>query len=199
MAPVALVDIVRRADGTEQRRSRRSKLLRRFDVGQNIRTEQMLYDVMSLFQLMNGPLHTFAFKDELDYKSCTPEDTIAATDADLGLGDGVTTEYQLRKQYSLTLLDGSTVISTERNVYLPVRNTVLINVNGVAQDEGVHFTVNYDTGVITFMSPPSASFAITAGFEFYIRVRFDTNDLSQSAEEWNSGSTPSIPLIEVIE
>lgn len=197
---VSIVDIMRSSSGAEQRRARRAGVLKRFDIGHNIRTIDDMYDVAALFELMNGPLHSFALLNQLDYKSCRPADTIANNDASIGTGDDTTASFQLKKQYSLTLDDGSTVITAERNVYLPKRDTVLVAVNGSQKTENTDYTVDYDTGIITFLDGhiPALDEAITAGFEFKIKVRFDTQDLAQTMEEWNSGSTPSIPLIEVL-
>ena len=196
---VTIVDIARAPDGSESRRSRRSQPLMRYDIGQNVRTLAHLYDVAALFRLMDGPLHSFALKDEKDYKSCVPDGTIANDDASIGTGDGTTAAFQLKKQYSLTLNDGSTVITTDRTISIPKRTTVLIAVAGSQKTETTHYTVDYDTGIVTFTAGniPTLGQAITAGFEFDVKVRFDIQDLNQVMEEWDSGSSPSIPLIEV--
>lgn len=198
-APVSSVDIVRSASGAEQRRSKRSFPLMRFNLAKNIRTVNDIYDVLSLFNVMNGPLHSFAIKDILDFKSCAPATDAAFTDAAIGTGDGVTAAFQLKKQYKVTLVDGVTVIAVDRTIYLPVQGKLLVGVAGTLKTETTHYTVNYSTGVITFTGGniPTAGQAVTAGFEFNTKVRFDTNDLSRTIEHFRVGSAPSIPLIEV--
>ena len=197
--PTSLVDVARGPAGDEKRRSRRSRILYQFDIGQNIRKHSQMYELVQLFHLMNGRQHSFAIKNELDHKSCDPDSDVAVSDAAIGTGDGVTAQFQLRKQYSMTLNDGSTIITAHRNVYVIVRNTLLVAVASVLKTETTHYIVDYDNGTITFTAGniPSAGQAITAGFQFLVKVRFANNDLTQAMEEWNSGSTPSIPLVEV--
>jgi hypothetical protein len=43
--------------------------------------------------------------------------------------------FQLKKQYKVTEVDGSTVVAIDRNIYLPVDGTVLIAVGGVLKTE----------------------------------------------------------------
>jgi len=59
--------------------------------------------------------------------------------------------------------------------------------------------VSYTTGVITFTGGniPTGGQAVTAGFEFYVKTRFDIDDLTQVFESYRVGSIPSIPLVEV--
>ncbi|MER8489333.1 TIGR02217 family protein [Mesorhizobium australicum] len=200
VAPVSLVDIGRGPSGHEKRRSRRSRRLRRFNIGKNIRTVNDVYEILSLFEVTNGPEHTFAIQNLLDWKSCKPEETVAATDAVIGVGDGSNAGFQLKKQYKITLVDGSTVVAIDRDIYLPVEGTVLIAVGGVLQAETTDWILDYETGAITFLAghEPADEAVVTAGFEFNEIVRFDTNDLSQIMEFFRVGSVPSIPLMEVI-
>lgn len=201
-APVSLVDVARGPSGHEQRKSRRSRRLRRFNLSKNIRKANDVYDLLSFFELMNGPQHSFAITNLLDDRSCKPEDTPAATDAIIGSGDGVTAAFQLKKQYKVTLVDGSTVVAIDRTILLPVLGSLLIAVDDVIKTETTHYTVSYTTGVVTFTAgnePAVGVNNVTAGFRFREKVRFDTNDLSQVAEFFRVGSAPSIPLIETLD
>ena len=47
------------------------------------------------------------------------------------------------------------------------------------------------------MSPPDIGVIVTAGFEFDVPVRFDTDDLPVTLDIERLGSITSIPLIEV--
>ena len=67
--------------------------------------------------------------------------------------------------------------------------------NGVTQITG--WTLNTATGVVTFTSAPAPGVAITAGFEFDVPVRFDTDTLDVTLDFERLGSITSIPLIEV--
>ena len=73
--------------------------------------------------------------------------------------------------------------------------TAALALNGVTQITG--WTVNTTTGVVTFAAAPALGVAITAGFEFDVPVRFDTDSLDVTLDFERLGSITSIPLIEV--
>lgn len=54
-----------------------------------------------------------------------------------------------------------------------------IKVGGVAKTAGVDYTLDQDTGVITFLGGhiPAAAAAVTADYEFYFKVRFLMDEL----------------------
>ena len=52
-------------------------------------------------------------------------------------------------------------------------------------------------GVVTFSAAPGAGAAITAGFEFDVPVRFDTDALDVTLDLERLGSITSIPLLEL--
>jgi len=84
----------------------------------------------------------------------------------LGVGDGVTTTFQMVRTYA-GFVDAVRGLNGTPTVYLGGVQTTL-------------FTVS-DHGVITFNTAPILSTVITATFNFYYRVRFtaDSNDFSQ--------------------
>ena len=73
--------------------------------------------------------------------------------------------------------------------------TVLVALNGVNQPTG--WTVNTTTGIITFTVAPGIGIAVTAGFEFDVPVRFDSEAMDVTLDFERLGSITSIPLIEV--
>ena len=72
-----------------------------------------------------------------------------------------------------------------------------VGVAGDALQEGVHYEVDTATGVITFAHPPNADREITAGFEFDVPVRFDTDHIQTSAASFKAGDVPNVPVVEV--
>ena len=52
------------------------------------------------------------------------------------------------------------------------------------------WTADVSTGVVTFLSPPSVGANLTAGFEFDVPVRFDTDEVNRR-ECRRVGSTPA--------
>ena len=77
--------------------------------------------------------------------------------------------------------------------------TVLIAVAGASQIAGTAYTVDHATGVVTFLAGhiPAAGAAITAGFEFDVPVRFDTDKLEINVQGFRHGAIPSIPIVEI--
>jgi hypothetical protein len=75
------------------------------------------------------------------------------------------------------------------------RATVRIALGGVEQPSG--WSVDTTTGVVTFERAPGAGVAITAGFEFDVPVRFDTDALDVTLDLERLGSITSIPLLEL--
>jgi len=85
--------------------------------------------------------------------------------------------------------------SWTRVVAKPVTGTARIALAGVEQPSG--WSVDAATGVVTFSGAPGAGVAITAGFEFDVPVRFDTDVLDVTLDLERLGSITSIPLLEI--
>lgn len=65
--------------------------------------------------------------------------------------------------------------------------------------EASNFTVDTTTGIVTFSPAPLDGTVLTAGFEFDVPVRFDTDMIDTVLSFERQGSISSIPLIEVRE
>ncbi|MFN3591545.1 MAG: TIGR02217 family protein, partial [Thermaurantiacus sp.] len=131
----------------------------------------------------------FRWKDWSDYKSCLPSASPSATDQIIGEGDGSTTQFQLVKVYA------SGAQSYSRRIVKPVAGTVLLALDGIAQGSG--WSVDPATGVVSFAAAPGNGVIVTAGFEFDVPVRFDTDRLDVTLDIERMGSIASIPLIEI--
>ncbi len=66
---------------------------------------------------------------------------------------------------------------------------------GVGQPSG--WSIDTTTGVVSFSAAPGAGVAITAGFEFDMPVRFETDALDVTLDLERLGSITSIPLLEI--
>jgi uncharacterized protein (TIGR02217 family) len=107
----------------------------------------------------------------------------------IGTGDGATTTFQLVKRYA----SGSQ--TWVRTIAKPVAGTVTVALNGTSQASG--WSVSTATGLITFTTAPAVGVAITAGYEFDVPVRFDTDVLDVTLDLERLGSITSIPLVEL--
>jgi uncharacterized protein (TIGR02217 family) len=87
-----------------------------------------------------------------------------------------------------------------RTIAKPVAESVRVAVGGV-EVQRARFTCAAATGLITFLpgaTPPPPGAAVTAGFEFDVPVRFDTDDLTVNLEAFTAGEIPKVPLIEIL-
>ena len=189
--PERRTEIVTLANGFEERNSPWAHSRRRYDAGLGLRSLDDVEATVAFFEARAGQLHGFRWKDWGDFKSCAPSAGVSATDQHLGTGDGVTTLFALRKGY------GSGAETYWRPIAKPVAGSVRVAVDGVAQVEGVDFTVDTGTGQVSFAAPPGAGDAVTAGFEFDVPVRFDTDRIAVSVASFNAGEVPSVPVVEV--
>ena len=181
--------IVELSSGAEERNASWANSRRRYDVAYGIRRADDLAAVVAFFEARNGRLHGFRFKDWADFKSCLPSQTPTSTDQPIGTGNGSTNTFQLTKRYT------SGAQSWTRAITKPVAGTVTIALNGTPQVSG--WSVSTATGLITFTTAPAPGVAITAGFEFDVPVRFDTDALDVTLDIERLGSITSIPLVEI--
>lgn len=187
--PERRTQIVELASGDEERNASWANSRRRYDVAYGIRRADDLAVVVAFFEARNGRLHGFRFKDWGDHKSCLPSQVPAPTDQPIGTGDGTATAFQLVKRYA----SGGQIWT--RTITKPVAGTVRIALDGAEQLSG--WSVDTTTGVVTFGAAPGAGVAITAGFEFDVPVRFDTDALDVTLDLERLGSITSIPLLEI--
>jgi uncharacterized protein (TIGR02217 family) len=188
--PERRTEIVALGSGAEERNSRWADSKRRYDAGYGIKSLDDLNGIIGFFEERRGRLHGFRWKDWGDFKSCPPKQPVSAADQAVGTGDGTTTQFQLKKTY------GSAFAPWVREIKKPVVGTVLVAVEGTPLEES-DFLVATTTGVITFMEAPAADAEITAGFEFDVPVRFDTDRLSLNLSHIEAGDIPNIPLVEI--
>ena len=186
--PRRKTQIVALANGDEERNASWLNSRREYDVAYGVRNADALAAVVAFFEARNGMLYGFRFKDWSDYKSCLPLGVVAGTDQPIGTGTGALTTFQLMKVYV------SGAQSYSRTITKPVAGTVKVALNGVAAVTG--WTVDA-TGIITFAAAPASGVAVTAGFEFDVPVRFDTDMIDVALKFERLGSIQSIPLIEV--
>ena len=188
--PERKTEIVTLGSGFEERNAVWANSRRRYDVGYGVKTLDDLHAVIAFFEARMGRLYAFRFKEFSDFKSCAPNDAITPLDQAIGTGDGATTQFQFIKSYA----SGPSVWT--RTIRKPVAGTVRVAVAGVEQTSSL--TIDETTGLVTFDSPPAAGAAITAGFEFDVAVRFDTDQLAINLSHFAAGEIPSIPLVEIL-
>jgi uncharacterized protein (TIGR02217 family) len=179
--PMRSVDIVELANGREVRNTSQSRSRRRYNAVTGIKSVADARALSEFFEARSGRLHSFRFRDPLDFNSGA--DTPASTDQLLGTGDGSQTQFQLVKRY------GDSV----RPITRPIDDSVIVAVNGVA----VSHTLN-SLGLVDIAAPPDGAI-VTAGFLFDVAVRFDAEGLVLSLDRHGAVNVTDVPLIEVFD
>jgi uncharacterized protein (TIGR02217 family) len=191
--PERKTEIVAVGSGREERNARWAHSRRRYDAGYGVKTLAALSSAVAFFEERRGRLHGFRWRDRLDHSSATPGAAPSPLDQTFGSGDGATATFQLTKTY------GSAHAPYARAIAKPVAGSVRVAVAGIEQAPGVAFTCDITSGLVTFLVGhlPPAGAAITAGFEFDVPVRFDTDYLEIDLSAFAAGAIPRIPLAEI--
>lgn len=189
--PERRVEIVTLANGHEERNAPWAHSRRRYDAGMGLRSLDDVATLVAFFEAREGQLHAFRWKDWSDFKSCQPSGEVTGEDQVIGAGDETTASFQLVKSYA----SGDSVYV--RPIRKPVAGTVQITISGEPQAEGIDYTLDSTTGIVTFVHPPDIQAVIRAGYEFDVPVRFATDAIRTSMASFNAGEVPDVPVIEV--
>ncbi|KIC43060.1 glycoside hydrolase family 24 [Ruegeria sp. ANG-R] len=189
--PERRTDIVTLANGFEERNTPWAHSRRRYDAGLGMRSLDDVETLISFFEARQGQMFGFRWKDWSDFKSGAATAEVDKGDQVIARGDGETTDFQLIKTYS------SGGFSYVRPILKPVLGTVTLGLDQDAQREGVDFEVDLATGRVMFTTPPPEQVEITAGFEFDVPVRFDTDKIQTSVASFQAGDVPNVPVVEV--
>jgi uncharacterized protein (TIGR02217 family) len=191
--PERRTEIVVLGSGAEERNSRWADSKRSYNAGYGIKRVDDLHAVIAFFEERRGRFHGFRWKDWSDYKSAAPNASVTALDQAIGTGNGVTATFQLVKTY------GSAFAPWTRDIKKPVAGSVRVAVAGVEKIAGTHFNVDHATGLVTFTGGniPAMGQSVTAGFEFDVPARFDSDRLEVNLSLIEAGSIPNIPIVEV--
>lgn len=172
--------VVAMASGYEQRNQNWAASRGSWNVASGLKTQTQLNTLIQFFRGRKGRAFGFRFKDWSDYQ---------ATGQAIGTGNSTNRVFQLSKSYT----SGP---STEiRTITKPVAGTVKPYLAGVLQTSG--WSIDTTTGLLTFTTAPGVGVAVTADFEFDVPVRFDTDQMSVSLEQYNLGQWSGIPIIEI--
>lgn len=191
--PERRTEIVTLGSNRETRNARWAHSRRRYEAGYGVKTLSQLAKVIEFFEERRGRLYGFRWRDRADYSSCPPGVALAPGDQAIATGDGVQTRFQLIKTYGRAFSPYARIISK------PVAGSVRIAVNGVEQT-GTQFSADATTGIVSFAvgQIPPAGASITAGYQFDVPVRFDTDYLEIDMQAFEAGAIPKIPLVEIV-
>ncbi|MEM7756557.1 MAG: DUF2460 domain-containing protein [Cyanobacteria bacterium P01_A01_bin.40] len=176
--PEFKTEVIEVADGREQRNILRHLPLGRWQLGQRSIAESEICKLQEVSYLKKfhedrkGAKQGFRFKDWSDYR---------AVGQLIAIGNGVTTQWQMRKSYHA----GSAI--TYRPIQRTVEGTVDIYVDGVnvAVDLNHQWEMNHDTGILSHPTPLADGAILTANFEFDVPVWFESDQISFELDYYN--------------
>ena len=116
-----------------------------------------LRSLMGFFMLCQGAFGTFLFQDPSDFQ---------VTGQQIGTGNASTSGFQLQRAMGTTLPNGG--------FFEPITapNVVgAIYLDGITQNPA-SYSVDSNTGLVTFNTAPGSGLIITADFSYYFRCRF---------------------------
>ena len=150
-----------------------------------------LHAVIAFFEERRGRLHGFRWRDPSDFKSCPPR---ARPPRSTSRSAPATAHrsFQLAKTY------GANFNPWTRDITKPVAGTVLVAVAEVVQTpDRLHRRPRHRHRHLSHRPHPRSRRVITAGFEFDVPVRFDTDKLEIDLQGFRHGAIPSIPIVEI--
>lgn len=189
--PERRTEVVTLANGFEERNQPWADSRRRYEAGAGLRTLDDVETLIAFFEARRGRMHGFRWKDWADYKSCLPSKRPSPTDQLIGTGDGEQLVFSLSKTYR------SGEQTYTRRITKPVSGTVVVAVARDPKVETLEFSVDAERGEITFVVPPDIGVPVSAGFEFDVPVRFDTDRIMTSMSSFQAGEVPDVPVMEV--
>lgn len=198
-----ITNVMELGDYAEQRIPIGADGRRKFNASHGVRSLKDFQTLLKFHALRHGETYGFKVRDLVDYTvSRGAEGTLQHT------YNGVTASFQLQKIYA----DSSATLI--REIYKPEQGSVKVYRNGTLRTEGVHYSINYATGIITFTAGniPVGGNVIEWEGRFYVPVRFaireiPTAEFIATMEEAADGSgwvvkvgsadLPEVPMIEI--
>lgn len=173
------------ASGVEHAQADWDRVRAKYSVEFNYVPAVDLEAVENFFYTMRGMALGFRFKDWNDYQ---------IVKQNVMVGDGVSQTFQLFKRYR------SGPGYFDRIIRKPVRGSIKeLYLDDVMLIEGREFFINPSTGAISFVTPPAAG---AVGYieygEYDVPVRFDTDQLTVSADEHDQYTIDTLDLIEIL-
>ena len=171
--------VVTSMSGGEQRAQHWAQSRIKYDVSHGVKTKEQLDKLIAFFRARKGKAYGFRFKDWADF-TALQQVCVQQTNP---------LKYQLAKTYT-----DDAGYADVRFIKKPVIGSVKIYVNNALVTEG--FNIDYTTGIIEFTSEQKDA-VVTSDFEFDVPMRFDSDDMPISLENYEVYSWGNINVIEI--
>lgn len=187
--PAFSTEVVVIDSGYERRNQNWSQARRVYDARTGLRSASDVATLLNFFHARAGRATGFRLKDWSDFTTAADGTSASVwSDQTIGTGNGTATVFQLCKNY----ISGPS--THQRLIKKPVAGSVTMGVNGTQVTSG--WSVDTTTGLVTFASAPASGKTVTSGFQFDVPVRFDTDQLALTAQNYTIYKS-DIPIVEV--
>lgn len=194
--PVFSTTVVTSSSGFEQRNVNWQYPLHRYDVSHVLHSSARRKELKQFFMLRQGRAHTFRFLDHQDYYIgmdwTGAHPNVLEHDAahDFATGDGSETAFQLG------ILYGDAAAELFRKITKPI-SAIKVYLDQVEQVAG--YSVDYDTGVLTFDVAPGVGVDVGWSGMFHVHARFESDEAIMALETPHTGEWGRILIQEVRE
>ena len=184
--------------GHEKRNGRWNVARGKWNVSLQQMPENEVAEAIEFFRNRMGMLRGFRFRDWTDFR---------LRDEVIGVGDDVEVAFQVKKTYGagevyervrditklVSDLDMLSIAALQGYEPIPWE----VYVDDVLKIESVDYSMNINTGIITFTDQPADTHLIKVNGEFDVPVRFDNDQMEASVEFYDAVSWNDIKLIEL--
>lgn len=166
-----------------------------------IKRPEQFQDLRDFFYAAAGAFNEFRFKDPTDHLSCRMGETPSSTDQLLGIGDGVTARFPLRKSYTVGSITQIRPIRGVLGTGFFENYPLTVSVASGAAT-GWTYTQWDDAVVFSTGAIPATGQEVRAGFEYDVIVSFGIDQFDGVIEACESPSgdllfnVPNLPLME---
>lgn len=181
--------------GYEQRNQNWKQARAQYAISFENKTMDEWQALEAMFHAARGMANGFRLFDPGDYSGVGQFQAV---------GDGSTTVFQLQKTYVFPLAQYEVIRPVQKVITSLVQNfqglylgdTLTMYLNGAAQPAnagyvaggGAAYTLDANTGLVTFVSAPAMGVVITADFQYHIPVRFDLSGSASSSSASTEGA-----------
>lgn len=187
--PGFLTTVLPLISGKEKRNAEWEFPRQSWNLGYGIQSGEDMDEIRAFFYVCFGKASGFRFKDWTDYYIGFSAPQL------IGTGDGAATTFQAYRKYTVG------AYTFYRKITRLVAGTISVYVNGVLKTVTTHYTVNVDTGIVTFTggnTPPMGQI-VAMQAQFDVPVRFDIDKLDVEVTWVGAQSAPNIPIMELKE
>ena len=190
--PSFLTTVMALSGGKEKRNIEWQFPRQEWDISYGIQGPEDFQQVVNMFYNTFGRALGFRFKDWSDFQIGDPVDYDPLESQAIGVFASGNKIFQIFKAYTI----GSYTMA--RKITRPVQGTLKVYIDDVLKTETTDYTVNYDTGVITFVATHDTHTA-SVSCEFDVPVRFDSDLFKQKVTWTGAIELPTIAIIELKE